>query len=103
MPPAEPGKPTSFWRECGAILGRARQMWGLSPARQGWTLAGGVVLMAVGGASNTAIPLLLGKLVDAAADAPVRHNLRGAFRDFFTGELFHIIALYLALIAAAYL
>ena len=103
MPTAEPVKPTSFWRECAAILSRARQMWGLIPARQRWTLGGGVVLMALGGASNTAIPLLLGKLVDTASDAPVRHNLRGAIRDFFTGEIFHVVGLYLALIAGAYL
>ena len=103
MDGAEPVKPSSWWRESAGILRRGRQMWGLLPGRQRWTLAAGVVLMALGGASNTAIPILLGKLVDAAADAPLRHNLRGALGEFFSGPAFPTIALYLALIGGAYL
>lgn len=92
----------SFWREIIQILRRARQMWGLIPPRQRGTLAGGVLLMTLGGAANTAIPVLLGKLVDAVADAPVDHSLRRALHEFLAGDLARSLAVYLGLIAGAY-
>lgn len=54
-----------FGTEILVILGRAKDLWGLIPRRPRWTLALAALLMALGGASNTAIPLLLGRLVDS--------------------------------------
>ncbi|HZZ70661.1 MAG TPA: ABC transporter ATP-binding protein [Pirellulales bacterium] len=59
---AAPHEP--LWREIWNICLRGRQLWKLIPRRQRWTLLGAVGLMILGGISNTAIPLILGKLVD---------------------------------------
>ena len=64
------GKATvnNFWREIVTIGHRGRQVWKLIPVRQRWTLCVAIGLMVLGGACNTAIPLLLGRLVDVVSD-----------------------------------
>src|SRR5947207_2928717 len=88
---------TASGKEIWSILRRARKLWGLIPLRQRWTLALAIVLMALGGASNTAIPLLLGSLVDS-----VRGSAAGVGEAGSRG-LFETVALSLGMIGAAYL
>src|SRR5260370_12298972 len=83
-----------LWRELAVILSRALDMWKLIPLRQKVTLAGAIFIIALGGASNTAIPLLMGKLVDTVKDGP---------GDAGRGAIMVAVAFYLALIGAAYL
>jgi ATP-binding cassette subfamily B protein len=60
------GKGTSgFVRELRVIGKRARQVWKLVPLRHKWALGGAAAVMAITSACNTALPLLLGQLVDA--------------------------------------
>lgn len=88
--------------EARVIAYRVSQMWKLIPTRQKVTLgiAGGIIFL--GGAANTAIPLLLGKLVDTVAAMPI------AARNA-TGEVplpegfFYTAGWYMAAIGAAYL
>src|SRR3954447_5431776 len=54
-----------FWHELQTIARRGGQVWTLVPARRRWALAGGVLVMVLGSAASTAIPLYLGKLVDS--------------------------------------
>jgi hypothetical protein len=63
-------KTNPLWRELAVILSRARDMWKLIPLRQKLTLGAAAFIIAMGGASNTAIPLLMGKLVDTVKDGP---------------------------------
>ncbi|MBI3862352.1 MAG: ABC transporter ATP-binding protein [Planctomycetia bacterium] len=60
-----PSSRTESKQEILGILRRARNLWEMIPPRPRWTLILAVALMALGGLSNTAIPLLLGKLVDS--------------------------------------
>jgi ATP-binding cassette subfamily B protein len=89
----------SFWRELPEIGDRARQLWGLIPARQRWTLKAAILLMALGGASNTAVPLLLGKLVDAVGPWAAH---AGQVRPPVASGLMQTVGIYLALIGMAY-
>ena len=89
---------SDFARETWGMLRQARGLWGLIPRRARWTLALAVVLMAVAGASNTAIPLLLGRLVDA-----VRQSAAGAQGEAGAPNLLHTVAYWLFLMAIAYL
>ena len=61
----------SSWRELADITLRVRDMWRLIPARLKVTLGGALVIMSLGGAANTLIPLYLGKLVDSVNHVPV--------------------------------
>ena len=89
----------SFWRELPEIGYRARQLWGLIPTQQKWTLRTAVLLMALGGASNTAVPVLLGKLVDAVKPfAATATQTNAPVTDGF----YQTIGVYLALIGGAY-
>ncbi|MHC5540346.1 ABC transporter transmembrane domain-containing protein [Singulisphaera rosea] len=54
-----------FWREFRNIVERGLQVWKLVPWRQRFALAGAVVVMSTTSAAWTAIPLLLGALVNA--------------------------------------
>ena len=90
----------SFWQELLTIVRRAGQMWTLIPRPQKATLAGAIVLMAVGGATNTAIPLLLGQLVDSVRQMPA---LAPSGESASAGALFHTVSLSLGLIGCAYL
>src|SRR5580704_17775066 len=51
--------------ELRLIAQRGRKVWGLVPGRHKLALGGAAVIMALTSASNTALPLLLGSLVDA--------------------------------------
>jgi ATP-binding cassette subfamily B protein len=81
-------------RELGAIGRLGRRAWGLVPAGQKWALAAALVIMAVGSSAATAIPLYLGKLVDAVN--PETHRSLG--RESLVG----IVCFYLAAIGLAY-
>ncbi|HWY85334.1 MAG TPA: ABC transporter ATP-binding protein [Gemmataceae bacterium] len=51
--------------ELRLIAQRGRKVWSLVPGRHKFALGGAAVIMALTSASNTALPLLLGSLVDA--------------------------------------
>jgi ATP-binding cassette subfamily B protein len=55
----------TFYREMAAIGLRLRDMWRMIPGRLKITLVASIVLMALGSAANTVIPVYLGKLVDS--------------------------------------
>ena len=84
-----------FWREIVNIARNGREMWRLIPLRQRWTLAAAVGLMILGGTANTAIPLILGRLVDTvresgAADEGIPAANAGAFYHSVAWVLFFI-------------
>jgi ATP-binding cassette subfamily B protein len=58
-------KPRPLGREVGRVLKRARKVWRLVPRRHKLSLGGAALVMAITSAANTALPLLLGRLVDA--------------------------------------
>lgn len=92
----EPGNET-FRGEVVMIWVRFREIWSHIPRRQRWTLIAAVILMAIGGASNTAIPLLLGRLVDSVKPSDATSTTSGG-ASFMT-----TCGLYLGLIGLAYL
>lgn len=96
------GLMSSFWNELITIFQRARQIWNLIPVRQRWTLCFAIVLMALAGVSNTAIPLLLGKLVDAVEATPVDPLSDRTHPGSVTGVLVTKAMMYLGLIGLAY-
>jgi ATP-binding cassette subfamily B protein len=101
--PAAGGKnPTTsrrgFWRSFRMILRRGRQVWRLVPLRHKVALAAAVVVMAVVSGANTAIPLLLGTLVDQLQRLQRDRQAGGA-----PDVLFRTAILYLGLIGAVYL
>src|SRR4051812_847189 len=84
----------SFWREMRVIGRRGHQVWRLVPGPQKLALGGAVLVMAVASAANTAIPLYLGRLVDAVN--PESH------RGLTSSALTRIATEYLAIIGLAY-
>lgn len=62
-------KPESFWTELVTIGRRMGQVWKLLPNGQRWPLIAAVLLMFIGGASNTVIPVLMGQMVNVVKDA----------------------------------
>jgi ATP-binding cassette subfamily B protein len=84
-----------FWREIRTIARRSRQVFGIVPRAQKLSLGVAVLIMSVASAANTAIPVSLGRLVNA-----VDSQTGGARAD---GSVARVTALYLALIGAAYL
>src|SRR5262249_6122717 len=85
---------TGFGSEVRLILKRARDVWDLVSRQHRLALGAAAVVMALSGASNTFIALLLGRLVD-----PVIHaGERGHGRD----DLLRSAALTLGLIGAVY-
>jgi ATP-binding cassette subfamily B protein len=58
-------------KELVQIRNRGRQVWRLVPARHRWSLAGALAVMCLASAGNTAVAVLLGKLVDSVD--PVRN------------------------------
>jgi ATP-binding cassette subfamily B protein len=56
--------PPSFWQELRLVSRRARQVWKMIPRRQQMALGGAAVLMTLTSIAATAIPVLLGFLVD---------------------------------------
>jgi ATP-binding cassette, subfamily B, bacterial len=95
--------PESFGRELIIIAQRAGQIWKLVPPRQRWTLSVAVLLMALGGVSNTAIPLLLGQLVDTVRDAAPRDAASDAITKTVATPFVETAGWFLGLIGLAYL
>jgi ATP-binding cassette subfamily B protein len=92
MTPTQPTE--TFGDELRRLRRHTVQVWRLVPRTHQWALAGAALVMAVTGLSNTAIPLLLGGLVDR-----VETGLRqGAARE----TLFLAAVWFLALIGVAY-
>jgi ATP-binding cassette subfamily B protein len=84
-----------FFRELRHIGIRARQVWRLVPSRHKWALAGALAIMAVTSAGNTAMPVLLGKLVDA-----VKH---GSEEGLPPRALYRLASVFLISIGGVYL
>jgi ATP-binding cassette subfamily B protein len=82
-------------KELNLILRRAIHVWRLLPRRHRWALGAAAALMALTSCCNTAIPLVLGRLVDQVEQATERGGLPDA--------LSYLVAFDLGLIAAAYL
>jgi ATP-binding cassette subfamily B protein len=81
-------------QELGTIARRGRHVWRLVPWRQRLGLFGAVLVMSLASAANTAIPVCLGRLVDAVDPATHRTSTAAAL----TG----VAVFYLAIIAGAY-
>jgi ATP-binding cassette subfamily B protein len=84
-----------IWRELGQIRRRGRQVWRLVPSRHRWSLLGALTIMCLASAGNTAIAVLLGKLVDAVDP--------GRSAGLAPADVLKGAALYLGLIGLAYL
>jgi ATP-binding cassette subfamily B protein len=81
--------------ETRLIAKRGRQVWHLVPRRHKWALAFAALVMAVTSLCNTALPLLLGKLVDG-----VKH---GTEEGLSHAALYHLAGWFLGLICLIYL
>ncbi len=84
-----------IWRELRQIGRRGRQVWQLVPWRHRWALCGALVIVLLASVGNTAVAVLMGRLVDAVSPEKTQglsraNILRGA-------------AVYLGLLALAYL
>jgi ATP-binding cassette subfamily B protein len=82
-------------KELRLIGKRARQVWRLVPGRHRWALCGAAGLMALTSGCSTAIPLLLGRLIDQVDPLTAQAQLGGTLSG--------AVAYYLGLIAVAYL
>lgn len=90
------GRPrVGMWSEMRSIVGCALRMWSLLPRRRKVALASAAGIMAVASAANTAVPLLLGKLLDR-----MKQGIEVADP---ASMLFHWALVYLGLISGAYL
>lgn len=95
-------KSESMIAEARVIAYRVGQMWKLIPKRQKLTLGLAGAIIFLGGAANTAIPLLLGALVDTVSAMPV--GVRNAAGDATLPEgFFRAAGFYMGLIGGAYL
>jgi ATP-binding cassette subfamily B protein len=83
------------WRELILIVRRGRQTWRLVPFRHKMALGVGALLMVVTGACSTAVPVLMGRLVDDVKSS----TEQGGRGDALCRQAFF----YLALIGVAYL
>lgn len=81
--------------ELALILRRGRQVWKLVPLRHKLALGGAALLMAVTSAANTAMPLLLGSLVD--------HIKSGTEEGLSASALSQVATTFLGLLAGLYL
>jgi ATP-binding cassette subfamily B protein len=84
----------SLGAELRLILKRARQVWRLIPRRHKWAFGGAILVMALTSACNTAMPLLLGGLVDEVKE--------GSDHGMTHAALYQVALGFLGLIAAAY-
>jgi ATP-binding cassette subfamily B protein len=91
---------TGRWllQEVRLVATRGLQVWRLVPVRQKSALGAAAVLMAVTSSANTAIPLLLGRLVAALQSIEL-----GVGRGHAPDVLFRTAMFYLAVISAVYL
>lgn len=83
-----------FRSEVRLMLRRTRDVWHLVSKHHRWALIGAACVMALTSASNTAVALLLGRLVDAVTHAADLGDNRA--------ELYRTAAWFLGLIAVAY-
>src|SRR5262245_2563295 len=88
-------QPHGLRDEIRLILKRAREVWGLVPRRRKWALFMAACVMALTSASNTAVALLLGRLVDAVTT--------GTHDSLSHEAMYRAAMLFLGLIAGAYL
>src|SRR5260370_30772470 len=58
----------SLWHELRVLSRRARQVWSMVPRRFKWALGGAALLMALASACATAVPLVIGYLIDGIKD-----------------------------------
>src|SRR3954453_10267419 len=65
MPHRQDRPVKALWLELGNIATRGGQGWRLVPAPHRWALAIAILVMGLGSAAGTAIPLLLGTLVNS--------------------------------------
>lgn len=84
-----------FGAEFRLILQRGREVWNLVPRRYKFGLGGAALIMAVISAGSTAMPLLLGKLVDDVQ--------RGVTEHLAPGTIYSAAAWILGMIAVIYL
>ena len=84
-----------FFQETGRIFRHARHVWHLIPRSHKLALGGAALLMGLVSACNTALPLLLGQLLDGVK--------KGTDKGLAGSSLYQIAGLYLGLIALAYL
>ena len=84
-----------IWRELRQISRRGRLVWRLVPNRHRWSLGGALLIMCLASGGNTAVAVLLGRLVDSVD--PAGHE--GLSRS----EVLRGAAFYLGLIGVSYL
>ena len=64
MPTNSPSALSRFGREVRELVLTTRKVWKTISRRHRWALIGAVLVMIAGGAANTALPLLSGRIVD---------------------------------------
>ncbi len=84
-----------IWLELQTIAVRGREVWRLVSGRHRWALAGAVLVMGLGSAAGTAIPLLLGTVVNAVNRQMQQHVDKAAVT--------RVALFYLGLIGGFYL
>jgi ATP-binding cassette subfamily B protein len=67
MPTESPSALAHFGRELRELFLTGKRVWRTIARRHRWALLGAVLVMALGGAANTALPLLSGRIVDRVA------------------------------------
>ncbi len=88
------GPDLGLWREVRSIASSAVRTWKLVPGSQRWALFLAVGIMSITSAANTAIPLLLGKLINSVEP--------GTHPGQSHSALLRIAGFYLALMGSAY-
>src|SRR5258708_22508458 len=73
-----PGPAGGCFAEMRVIAWRARQVWGMVPARHKLALGGALAVMALTSLAATGVPLLLGRLVDAVKAGTEQNYSRDA-------------------------
>src|SRR6516162_7680371 len=86
---------TSLKAELRLSLRRAGEVWAIVPGNHKWALGIAAVVMAVTGACSTAMPLLLGQLLDRVKT--------GAEQALSRQSLYWVAVWFLSLIGVAYL
>ena len=82
--------------ELRLMLQRGRQVWGLIPHAHKVALGGAVLVMACTSACNTAMPLLLGRLVDGVKSGDDEHLPAAAMYAYAFWVLLAVAGVYLA-------
>ena len=82
--------------EMRQIFRRGRQVWNLIPVGFKWALGSAVFVMACTSACNTAMPLLLGELVDGVKNGDDKHLPASAMYTYAFWILLAVVGVYLA-------